>query len=400
MEKDAAKAFLDKYKKFISGEYSEQDRLAFIQWFQNLPHDEQEILLQEYTDMVKNLRAVMPADEAVLERIKMTIANGLTDSKRKLFVLRSSTIRKLSIAACIAGICLVTAYFYPWKTTLKGPDKVIVKLNNGPEDILPGEEKAVLILNDGTKVVLDSTANGLIAQQGSTSISNSDNGLLAYRSSGQTTKEMLYNTVSTPRGGQYKLELADGSKVWLNAASSLKFPTDFNADNRTVELSGEGYFEVAKNEHKPFNVKINGLSVRVLGTHFNVMGYDDEPAVKTTLLEGSVKIVEGNRSKYLTPGQQCSYIDGKDLTVIDNADIVEAMAWKSGLFKLSDAGLPTILRQIERWYDVHVKYEKEITGNKFNGTISRNMALSNVLKGIAASSGVRFRLEGKILIVY
>lgn len=273
-------------------------------------------------------------------------------------------------------------------------------------DIPPGSNKAVLTLADGSTIKLDDASNGVIAEQGKTVI-NKKNGELVYNEGKVKTKgnTISWNTVTTPRGGQYQLSLPDGSKVWLNAASSLRFPVSFSGDKRMVELEGEAYFEVAasvgKNGKRPFIVEVNGMEVEVLGTHFNIMAYGDEQDAKTTLIEGSVKVSNGSSVAILKPGQQALTTTGNketDIRVNKEADIAEAIAWKDGIFQFNRADLQTVMRQIARWYDVEISYEGELLEKRFTGRMSRNMKASEVLSGIEFI-GVHFKIEGKKIVV-
>jgi len=275
-------------------------------------------------------------------------------------------------------------------------------------DIGPGGDKAVLTLSDGTTIGLDSAGNGAIAQQGNVSIVKLANGRISYQLTSTAAGAAMMNTMRTPRGGQYQLTLPDGTQVWLNAASSITYPTVFAEKERQVKISGEVYFEVAKNREKPFIATVEGLSsVEVLGTRFNVNSYINEGPVKTTLLEGSVKVrsmapgsgLPGTPppATILTPRQQAQ-VSGQRLSVADNADIDKVMAWKNGLFNFNDASLEEVMRQLARWYDVEVVYEKGIPDIRFEGEISRNMKLSDLLK-VLARAEVKFRMEGRRLVV-
>jgi ferric-dicitrate binding protein FerR (iron transport regulator) len=206
------------------------------------------------------------------------------------------------------------------------------------------------------------------------------------------------NTITTPRGGQYQVVLPDGSKVWLNAASSIEFPTSFTGNTRNVSITGEAYFEVAKNAAKPFLVKTNRAVIEVLGTHFNVMAYDDEAEMKTTLLEGAVKVKSGSTSNYLRHGQQAVLNATGQTRVLDDVDVDDATAWKNGIFQFNDAGIEVIMRQASRWYDVNVSYEGQIPVKQFTGRISRKVKASELLN-MLAYTGVKFRIEGKNIIV-
>jgi hypothetical protein len=261
------------------------------------------------------------------------------------------------------------------------PQNSIVQQQSN-NDIAPGGNKAILTLGNGNKIILDSAHNGLLAQQGGSKVIKTDSGKLAYNNiSNEKPTATVYNVLSTPRGGQYQLTLPDGTKVWLNAASSIKYPTAFNGKDRTVEITGEAYFEVVHDAGSPFRVKAKTQVVEDLGTHFNIMAYDNEVAVVTTLLEGKIKIYRDKRSMGLTPGQQVAYYgENGGLVISKNPDLDQAIAWKNGLQSFSNADVQTIMREVERWYDVDVSYEGEIEKRSFNGDIPRSANLSEVLK--------------------
>jgi ferric-dicitrate binding protein FerR (iron transport regulator) len=264
--------------------------------------------------------------------------------------------------------------------------------------VSPGGNKAVLTLGDGTVITLDSSGNGVLAQQGNMKIVKQANGQLAYEQAGQGQEEVLFNTMRTPRGGEYRLTLPDGSRVWLNAASSVTYPTAFTGESREVSITGEAYFEVARQAGKPFRVKAGAMSVEVLGTHFNINAYTEEKTVKTTLLEGAVKIAAAGKEALLKPGQQAGLQGNGSLNVKDNVNLDEVVAWKNGLFQFNDADMPAVMRQLENWYDVKVIYEGEVPERSFGGAMQRSLPLTDVLK-ILEENNVRFRLEGRNLIV-
>lgn len=282
-------------------------------------------------------------------------------------------------------------------------------------DIAPGGNKAVLTLADGSVIVLDSAANGLLSRQGNTRVMKSASGQLAYEAGeipgpgitgSNAAGVMKYNTISIPRGGQYQVQLPDGSKVWLNSSSSLRFPSAFYGKSREVEITGEVYFEIAKDVNRPFYVKANALTVEVLGTHFNINAYADEPVVKTTLLEGSVRVKKAGESVVMAPGQEAQVVNtatgdagaGRAIKLVNDADLEEAVAWKNGLFHLTSADVGTIMRQLSRWYDVDVKFEGGIPSGHITGEVPRNTSLAKVLK-VFEASGVHFRIEGRKIIV-
>jgi len=284
------------------------------------------------------------------------------------------------------------------------------------EDIGPGRNKAVLTLADGSTIDLDEAKDGTIAKQGNSKLVKLSGGQLAYQQSraggnqdsrgGGTpgspeagrpeNPKTAFNTISTPKGGQFQLVLPDGSKVWLNAASSLKYPTVFSGKKRTVELRGEAYFEIAPNAAMPFTVNA-GTQIEVLGTHFNVMAYNDEQAVKTTLLEGRVKVHSGEQSVLLAPGEQARSNDNGALSTA-TVDTDEAIAWKNGLFRFNEATIEEVMRQVSRWYDVEVVYVNAVPKDLFRGEIYRNVNVSKVLK-VLEVSGVHFTVEGKKILV-
>ncbi len=266
-------------------------------------------------------------------------------------------------------------------------------------DIAPGSNKAVLTLADGSEMLLDSAGNRTI-QQGGTAIKQTG-GNLQYNATGGEAAGS-YNTLTTPRGGQFRITLPDGTKVWLNAASSLHYPTAFTENERKVSITGEAYFEVAKNEEKPFRVAINATNtIEVLGTSFNVNAYTDEDYISTTLLTGLVRVRNGTGQAVLKPGQQAHATAAQPFVqVLEHADISKAIAWKNGLFNFQDVDLKEVMQQLSRWYDIEVVYERGIPELQFIGEIDRSMPLSEVLKGLQMS-GVNFRLEqGRRLLVY
>lgn len=285
--------------------------------------------------------------------------------------------------------------------------KPAYKLEN---DVLPGDNKAMLTLSDGSKIILDSASNGVLALDNNSVVEKLANGQLVYRASLRKSDERLYNTLTTPYGGQYKLNLPDGSKVWLNAASSIRFPTSFLDNERRVQVTGEVYFEIAslpgnKGQTKiPFIVQINypgekSGEVEVLGTHFNVNAYSDEALIKTTLLEGAVKIRNQNSTCLLVPGQQGHLSKKGEIKLIKNVDLEEAVAWKNGYFQFESAELSTILREAARWYNLEVVYEGTIPDDRFSGKIERSVKLSRLLKWMQWSD-VKFKLLGRKIIVY
>lgn len=262
-------------------------------------------------------------------------------------------------------------------------------------DIGPGNNKAILTLANGSTLVLDQVKDGVMAHQSGAVVTKADS-LLSYKSDGKAA-ELTYNIITVPKGGQYRLILADGTKVWLNSLSSMRFPTAFQGNERTVELTGEGYFEVVKDPSRPFHVKTAAQTIDVLGTSFNINAYSDEKNVKTTLLEGGVRIRSaGDRAVVLKPGQQSLLDKNGRLEVADDVDTEEVTAWKNELFQFNDRDIETIMRQIGRWYNVDVVFTGPVPGATYHGKISRRANVSEVLK-ILELGGVSFTIEGNVI---
>jgi ferric-dicitrate binding protein FerR (iron transport regulator) len=304
-------------------------------------------------------------------------------------------------AACIV---LVTGYGL-WVTSERKATRQQGNEATAIHDVpAPKETRAVITLADGSKVYLDSANNGTIAQQSSVNVIKTADGKIVYSPDHQITgSPITYNTLSNPRGSKViDMTLSDGSHVWLNAGSSVTYPVAFIGKERKVEITGEAYFEVAHDASKPFIVSKGETSITVLGTHFNVNAYDDEDALRVTLLEGSVKVSNGSpdrqitKSQILKPGQQAVVKSvSPDHIITTSPDIDEVMAWKNGRFQFGEkVDVETIMRQIARWYDVDVEYKGDVTQH-FGGSISREVNISQVLKVMEATGGVKFKVEGK-----
>jgi transmembrane sensor len=266
------------------------------------------------------------------------------------------------------------------------------------KDLLPGSNKAILTLGNGSTIILDSSRKGQLAQQSGATIFKSDNGQISYKADVLSDHSIVYNTLTTPRGGQYKLLLPDGTGVWLNAASSITYPTAFTGKERTVQVTGEVYFEVAKNTSMPFRVQVKQMEVSVLGTHFDINAYDEESSINTTLLEGAVKVSEGDRQELLQPGQQARLAGNGPIKILPGVDLDAVMAWKNGFFSFHHTDLQTVMRELARWYDVSIEYRGDIPDMKFGGDISRSANASQVLH-ILEESKIHFTIEGKKIIV-
>lgn len=270
--------------------------------------------------------------------------------------------------------------------------QVAVEQKRFKNDVEPGHEGAILTLASGQKILLDSATNGTLATQGKSSIVK-ETGQITYKSEG--AGNVVYNTMTTPRGRQYSLVLADGTKVWLNAESSITYPTSFTGKERKVTMTGEAYFEVAHNAGQPFVVERGDMNVRVLGTHFNVNAYDDEPSIRVTLLEGSVEVKRQTSNVKIIPGEQAVAGAKGPLVINRDADLDEVMAWKNGRFQFEGANIEQVMKQVARWYDVDVVYEGTPTTQHFRGGISRNVTASKVFEMLEKTEAVKFKIEGR-----
>jgi transmembrane sensor len=268
-----------------------------------------------------------------------------------------------------------------------------------PQAIKPGRNTAVLTLANGSKIQLDDAKDGVLANVGKAAIKKVKNGEIVYDDANhKANANTALNTLAVPRGGQYNITLSDGTRVWLNSVSSLTYPANFSGNERVVELTGEAYFEVAHNEKMPFRVKTRGAEVKVLGTHFNISAYDDEPVAKTTLLEGSVQLSTKNSDVMLTPGQQGITRDNNDRIRVKDVKIAEVVAWKNGSFVFRHANIQDIMKQVSRWYDVDVEYLGNVRDQYFGGTYSKYKDITELLKGLELTGAIHFKIEGRRII--
>lgn len=332
-------------------------------------------------------------DERQLKhKILEQLHHSMTESSQRNFSFR---YYYAAAAMLLFGLCVFL--FYPRTNTAvqtfaenkKTPTAGVIK---------PGSTKATLTLSDGTVINLDEVQSGLVSRQGNVTVGKTADGRLIYQVKAAADQPLIYNTISTPRGGEYQIVLPDGTSVWLNAASSLRFPSVFSGSERKVELKGEAYFEVARNKQKPFKVAVNNMGIEVLGTHFNVNAYDDEAQIRTTLLEGSVKLSAGSNHRLLKPGQQASLGKQSDFSIAE-VNVDEAIAWKNGYFIFDNENIESIMRKISRWYDVEVTYQGKVDQGRYGGTVSRFDNVEGVLKSLELTGSVRFRMEGRRITV-
>ena len=340
-------------------------------------------------------------NEEQSERILSSILN---QGETKVVPIHSVHSKKNIIwaAASVAIIAASVMLFYFLNRT-SANNTTIAKTNESlpyKNDISPGRTGAILKLADGSSILLDSAIDGNLVTQENILVIKKGGSLNYVQNNGQSDPGISYNTIETPRGRQYQLVLEDGTRVWLNAASSIRFPVVFAGNERSVEITGEVYFEVAKNKAKPFRVAANGTTVEVLGTHFNINSYTDETTINTTLLEGSVKVIKGNNQKIIAPGQQAQVNENGEVRTERNVHLSEVMAWKDNHFSFNNTDIKKLMRQLSRWYDVEVVFKNE-TGEQvtFIGDISRAVNISTVLKMLEQTGEVKFDIEGKKIIV-
>lgn len=368
-------------RKIKDRQHSEEEMQALLQYLQTAPRKEAEQWMTAYYEEMQGAELEGVDGSAFAARFVQ-----LQPVEQP--IVRSMLRWKWAAAAAVLVLIGTGVYF----ATRQPSQEVVVKVQ---QNIAPGKSGAVLTLADGSQVVLDSIKNGVVAlQNGSKALLK--NGQLFYE--GEAEGIVAYNTMSTPKGRQFQLQLPDGTQVWMNAASSIRYPTTFNGKERKVEVTGEVYFEIVKNEQMPFRVKAgNKADIEVLGTHFNVNAYDDEESLNATLLEGAIRVTKGTDKVILKPGQQARVEE--HIKVIPDADIDKVMAWKNGFFNFENANLQEVMRQLQRWYDIEVVYEKGVPDMEFVGKMSKNINLADLLT-ILEKTNVHFRLEeGRRLIV-
>lgn len=387
MENKALYELLDRYKK---GGASAED-IAFLEsWY--LQYNKEHHFEMTEAELEEDRQLIWKS----IQQERTVPATQVRRTK-----LWSSATFKIAIAAAIA-IIVLGIYFF---NNTSQPGKIKSERPVLANDIKAGGNKALLTLADGRRIVLTDAVNGELAKQAGVRITKTKDGQLIYTVE-NTGHEMApqYNTIETPRGGQHIVNLPDGSIVVLNAASSIKFPTTFSSfQERKVELSGEAYFEISKDKAHPFIVKTNGQEVKVLGTHFNINSYADEGAVRTTLLEGAVRVATlsafgGENSIVLKPNQQSVVTTNGDIKVI-KVDTEDVVAWKNGFFVFNDESLESIMRKVSRWYDVEVVYQDQLPRVSFLGALSRSKNLSALINILEESGEVHFKIQGRRIVV-
>lgn len=389
-EKPYSEEMLALAEKWTAGTITPEEKMRLFEWYDRF--DDTELTIQS-------------SETAAFDHLRQEM---LQDIRRKLkSPARIRRITRVSVAAAVL-LLVATGGWLALHNRTPAPlaTTTPVKNTSRRNDIAPGTNKATLTLADGSTVTLDSVHTGNLASQGNAEVIKRSDGQLQYASantSNTPASAMVYNVLSTPRGGEYRLKLQDGTNVWLNASSSIRYPTTFFGKERRVEITGEAYFEVAKNAAMPFRVSVNNAAVgkhteiEVLGTSFDVNAYSDEAGQKTTLIEGSVKITGGPGAVTLKPSEQ-AINSGNQLKTMQLENPEQTIAWKNGYFEFENADIPTIMRQISRWYDVDVEYQGKASDDRFSGRFSRNISLAVVLQ-ILHTSGVRLLADDKKILI-
>lgn len=380
-----------KLQQASSGELAE-----LMEWLRHDPDGEQTIALQREWGLPENI--AQSADEssywkAMAERILEADRSGEETARHGK--VRKLVFRRWVAAASVLVLMFLSAYYF---MTRKSQQKPPLVYKTTPADKAPGIKGATLTLDDGRQIILDTMKNGVLAYQQGREIVLHD-GQVRYAGADQDKASTVYNTMTTGNGRQFQLQLPDGSKVWLNAASSIRYPTSFHGETRNVEITGEVYMEVAADKSRPFIVEAdNRATIAVLGTHFNINAYRDESFLTTTLLEGAVKVTVAGESRMLVPGQQAKVKMAGAIEVVRDVHFNQVLAWKNGLFNLENMRLQEIMRQLERWYDIKVQYQGQVPDISFNGQIDRGVNLSEMLN-FFRESGIPVQFDGNILTV-
>jgi ferric-dicitrate binding protein FerR (iron transport regulator) len=406
------------FLRYLAGEISHDEVKQLLQQFGIEGNEAQlrSLILRQFEsglDVPKDIRqSWKPILQDTYNAIKEQIDR--VDKVREVAEISSGIRRmkwlKYSAAAAIALLITSSVVIFLSRKPPKEPQQTAA-VNR--QDIAPGGNKAVLTLANGKKVRLNVIRKGIVSIQGNTKIIKLNSGQLMYKQetkgnnlltgqasgqAGSKQKAIQFNTLSTPRGGQYQLVLSDGTKVWLNAASSIRYPTAFTGDERKVQITGEAYFEVVKNTSMPFEVSVKDMTVKVLGTHFNVMAYKNEPTSKVTLLEGAIIVKEGNKEVLLEPGQQTQIEENGQIKKMQGVDLDGEIAWKNNQFWFNDDNIQTVMRRLSRWYNVEVVIKGDIPQH-FAGYIPRNMNVSKVFQALQATTHLTYRIQKDKIIV-
>lgn len=387
------------WEKYVSDQKLSASEIRQLKALVQDKHN-QELLTELLNSVYEQEQGITPAEYSSQDAFKEVWARLQDEEDKTSVPIIPITSRRQwwKYAAAAIVVLAVGLGVYQWHGG-KVSEPVARQQNKMIDDrIVPGGNKAMLKLADGSVIALNDAENGMLTKQGGTKVLKLADGELVYETDNKQAVAGVFNTIITPRGGKYQLVLPDGSKVWMNAASSLRYPTAFDGKTREVFLTGEAYFEIAHNPAQPFHVRVNDMQVEVLGTHFNIMAYENEAANAVTLVEGAVSVSTPVQQVRLKPGQQMLQESNGNMNVLSDVNVQQVLAWKNGYFQFNSERLDRLMRQIERWYDVSVVYAGTVPDRKFGGKISRSSPLGDVLKALELSD-VKFKVEGKTITV-
>lgn len=330
------------------------------------------------------------------------LSDHLFEGFKQVAVISSGSKSHWRVIRQIAAAVFLFSLGYLSYSYLKAPSKTSISLSAAkPAEIRPGGNKAVLTLANGTHIALNGAGKGYIALQNNMKISKLSSGRIAYKAiqAAQDGDPILYNTMTTPRGGRFELTLADGTEVTLDAESSIVYPVAFTGKERRVKITGQAYFNVAHNASRPFSVSVGSQTIDDIGTAFNINAYPDDPLVKITLVQGSVKVSNSQKNVTIVPGQQAQVENGHEDIIVKRADVGEEVAWKNGWFVFHHESIESVMKQAARWYDVDIEYQGHITTKKLGGSISKYKNISELLENLRIAGGMNYKIEGRRVIL-
>jgi transmembrane sensor len=399
MNKERLQALLHQY---LNNTISESDCIELLDYLEKASTDKiADAVIIELIDLEKGPSFGEKQTHEILQRIQSDArfkrSSPEKEERSNLFTINRN--RWLQIAAAFLLLITGGVLYILLQKDVQATKNNVAKMQ--PAQILPGSSKAYLTMGNGKVIYLSNATNGVLAKINTGNVLKPHNGQIVYKANTSTANDqaITYNTLTTPKGGEYQVVLPDGTKVWLNAASSLSYPTAFTGNERHVKLTGEAYFEVAKNKAKPFFVTINDVQVRVLGTHFNIEAYSDDSEIKATLLEGSVQVTKNKSESLLKPGQQAVINNNSNNITVADANIDDVMAWKNGYFIFDHDNITGIMKKVSRWYDVDIEYNGNYDDQKFGGTFYRSKNIAELLQHLEKVGKVHFTITGRRIIV-
>lgn len=369
------------FERYLNNHASREETAELFQYFQDT--NNKEVLEQMIENQLESRDKEELIDKMTLDRVF-----GKIDLDTEPQNITSHTWYKITGVAATIILIISISYLFLNRSTYNDHSATIIE---------PGRDKATLVLSSGKTIVLEDVANGKLTEELGTTIEKTENGGINYTVEGNTDVRVAMNLLNVPKGGQFQITLSDGTKVWLNSNSSLKYPSAFSASERRVELTGEAYFEVSKNKQKPFIVETSLQKVEVLGTKFNINAYDDESSTQTSLAEGSVRVSCNNNTALLRPGQQSTLTDQNIAVRSINMD--QVLDWKNGDFNFSNNNLKEIMRKISRWYNIDVIFEGPISQETYVAQISRKKRLNDVLRALQLSGSIKYSIRNNKLYI-